>query len=206
MVTAAPLDVRALGQVQVVPIGRVRPYPGNARRIPRKAIEQCARSLVAFGWQQPIVVDDQFVIIAGHVRRLGALELKLDHVPVVVAEHLTPEQVRAYRIADNRTHDYTTWDYAVLADELGTLEDFAEVLDLADWQQVVNAMVAARAEADLLDEETAALLTGQYGLTVIFGSQADADRAGELIFRTIPGVINVRYSRASTGRDSAGSE
>jgi hypothetical protein len=201
-----PLDVAALGEVQVVPIGRIRPYPGNARRIPAKAVEQCAKSLTEFGWQQPIVVDAEFVIIAGHVRRLGALELHLATVPVVVARDLTPEQVRAYRIADNRTHDYTTWDYGQLAAELGELEDFADVLDLADWQGIVAQLAAAQAEPDLIDPELAALLTGQFAVTVIFGSQDEADRAGELIFKTVPGVINVRYARRRAAGGPAGSD
>ena len=75
------------------------------------------------------------VIVAGHTRHQAAKHLGLKEVPVVIADQLTPEQIRAFRIVDNRTHDYTSWDYPQLMSELEGMDgEFADVLDLADWE------------------------------------------------------------------------
>ena len=69
---AIPSPVHPLGEVKLVPIGEVKPYGANPRKIPMKAIEQTAKSIREFGWQQPIVVDAELVIIAGHTRGAAA--------------------------------------------------------------------------------------------------------------------------------------
>ena len=84
------------------PIDRVKPYEKNARVISPKAVEKVAASIREFGWRQPIVVDSEAVIVVGHVRLLAAQYLRLTHVPVHVASNLSPAQIKAYRLADNR--------------------------------------------------------------------------------------------------------
>lgn len=101
----------------------IRPYEGNPRRIPDRGIEKVVASLRQFGPQQPIVVDKQGVIIVGHTRYLAAERLGWSTFPVAVASHLSPEEVRAYRLADNRTHEESQWDNKRLRIELGTLKD-----------------------------------------------------------------------------------
>jgi hypothetical protein len=115
--TAQPLATAILS-VEMWPIERVRPYEKNARKIPESAVQKCAASIKQFGWRQPIVVDAQGVIVVGHVRLLAAQYLKLTVVPVHVASDLTPAQIKAYRLADNRTHEETGWDFDVLGPEL----------------------------------------------------------------------------------------
>ncbi len=105
------------------PIEKVRPYPHNPRCITDAAVQKVAASLKEFGWRQPIVVDADSVVIAGHTRLLAAQLLGWATVPVHVADNLTPEQVRAYRLADNRTHDEATWDERLLPQELAALTD-----------------------------------------------------------------------------------
>jgi len=95
--------------IEIWPIDRVRPYPGNPRKIKQPAIDKVALSIAQYGFRQPIVVDIDGVIIAGHVRWLGARKLGLEHVPVHVADNLTPEQIRGYRLMDNRSHEDTGW-------------------------------------------------------------------------------------------------
>jgi hypothetical protein len=102
------------------PINKVRPYPNNPRVL-RNAAEKVAESIKAFGWRQPIVVDADGIIIAGHSRHAAAQLLKLKTVPVHVAKDLTPEQVRALRVADNKTAEFAQWDDAKLADELAEI-------------------------------------------------------------------------------------
>ncbi len=104
------------------PIDRPKPYAKNARKIPQKAIDLVAKSLREFGWQQAIVCDAQDVIIAGHTRLLAAKQEGMTHVPVSVAAHLTPAQVRAYRLMDNRSHEESSWDLDILGVELGELK------------------------------------------------------------------------------------
>lgn len=110
--------------VEPWPLERVTPYRHNPRKIPPEAVHAVAKSLAAYGWRQPIVVDEAGVVIAGHVRRLAALELGLTTVPVHVAVGLSKAQARAYRLMDNKSADEATWDNAALADELlGLLDD-----------------------------------------------------------------------------------
>lgn len=108
-------------RIDTWPIDRVRPYAGNPRTIPPAAIDKVAASLQAFGWRQPLVVDADGVLIVGHTRLAAAKQLGLTEVPVHVADSLTPEQVRAYRLADNRTHEEATWDEEALAAELAQI-------------------------------------------------------------------------------------
>lgn len=102
------------------PIKSIRPYEKNPRRND-EAVDAVAASIREFGWQQPIVVDRDGVIIAGHTRYKAAKKLKCDTVPVVVAENLTDEQVKAYRLADNKTGELAGWDFSALEEELAGL-------------------------------------------------------------------------------------
>jgi len=103
-------------------ITTITPYPGNPR-VNDKAVEAVAASIRAFGFRQPIVVDGDGVIIAGHTRHKAAILIGMTEVPVHVATDLTPEQVRAYRIADNQTAALAEWDFDLLAGELEALKN-----------------------------------------------------------------------------------
>lgn len=108
-------------KIQWRPIGEVHPYPNNPRNND-DAVEYVANSIREFGWQQPIVVDTDSTIIAGHTRLKAAKMLGMETVPVVVADNLTPAQVNAYRLADNKVAEAATWDMEALAVELEGLE------------------------------------------------------------------------------------
>jgi ParB-like chromosome segregation protein Spo0J len=103
-------------------IREIRPYPHNPRRNDQ-TIESVKTSLEKFGFQQPIVVDSKGVIIVGHSRWRAAKELNYESVPVLVADNLSEDQCRAYRIMDNKTHDMTRWDIEELRIELDDLDD-----------------------------------------------------------------------------------
>lgn len=98
-------------------IDEIRPYENNPR-VNDGAVGAVAESIREFGFQQPIVVDRDGVIIAGHTRYKAAQKLGLTEVPVVVAGNLTDEQVRAYRLADNKTGELAEWDFSALEEEL----------------------------------------------------------------------------------------
>lgn len=115
-------------QVQSMKISEVKPYPNNPRNND-DGVEAVANSIKEFGWQQPIVVDKDNVIIVGHTRYKAAKKLGMDKVPVVVASNLSDEQVRAYRLADNKTGELTDWDMGLLDDELADIAD----IDMSDF-------------------------------------------------------------------------
>ena len=119
-------------QTEAVNIGKVIPYARNPRRNDA-AISKVAASLQEFGWQQPIVVDADMVVVAGHTRLEAARSLGMTEVPVHVAAGLTPEQVKAYRIADNRVGQEAEWDEELLRLELGELESLEFPLDLTGF-------------------------------------------------------------------------
>ncbi|APX72067.1 ParB N-terminal domain-containing protein [Companilactobacillus allii] len=108
-------------KIQVVSIDSITPYPDNPRNND-DAVEPTAESIKQFGWQQPIVVDKNNVVIAGHTRLKAAEKLGLETVPIVVAD-LSDEQARAYRLADNKTGEMAYWDDKLLDQELSKITD-----------------------------------------------------------------------------------
>jgi hypothetical protein len=185
-------DVSPLGRVELVSLTEIRASERNPRRIPERAVEVVAESLRTFGWQQPIVIDENGEIIAGHTRRLAALSLGLTKVPAVRAEGLTPEQVRAYRIADNRTGDFTTWDFPELAKELEEIgNDFAAVLALADWASVMNDFADASAAVEEADARISELGTVGFDVVVTFPTKEQALLAADALFEL--GATDVRH-------------
>lgn len=107
-------------KVEEINLSEIKPYEFNPRKN-EKAIEKVAASLREFGWKQPIVVDEENVVLAGHTRLAAALSLNYEVAPVVVAEGLTDAQKSAYRIADNKTAEYSEWDKDLLQKEFARL-------------------------------------------------------------------------------------
>jgi len=137
-------------EIEIRDIDSIKPYEKNPR-LNDQAVDAVAASLEQFGFRQPIVVDADDVIVAGHTRWKAARKLGLTRVPVHVAKDLTPEQVRAYRIADNKTGELADWDLDILPIELSELKGVGVDLRVLGFD----------------DEELAKLLVGdlQQGLT-----------------------------------------
>lgn len=121
-------------------LSEITPYENNPRRND-DAVPLVANSIKEFGFKQPIVIDKDGVIVAGHTRYLAAKKLKLKTVPCVIADDLTEEQVKAYRLADNKVSEAAEWDFELLDNELNgifdiDMEDFGffdfEIPELAD--------------------------------------------------------------------------
>lgn len=112
------MDLR--DKVVLMALDEITPYENNPRNN-EEAVEKVANSIKEFGFNQPIVVDIEKVIIVGHTRYLAAQQLGLTEVPVIVAENLSEEQARAYRLADNKTGEIATWDDPKLIEELANL-------------------------------------------------------------------------------------
>ena len=113
-----PLQDMPLGKVEQIPIDLLRPYDRNARTHDKRQVAKIAMSLEQFGWMNPILAEANGTIIAGHGRWTAARELKMKTVPVIRVEHLSADQVRAYRLADNRLAELAGWDQEMLTIEL----------------------------------------------------------------------------------------
>ena len=121
-------------KIELRRIGDVHPYPNNPR-INDDAVDTVAGSIKEFGFRQPIVVDSDGVIICGHTRFKAAKKLGLEKVPVHVAQDLSPEQIKAYRIADNKTAELAEWNYDLLPIELADLQSCNYDLGLLGFDQ-----------------------------------------------------------------------
>ena len=103
-------------------VDEIIPYEKNPR-INDAAVDAVAQSIKEFGFRVPIVLDKNNVIITGHTRLRSAKSIGLTEVPCIIAENLTPEQVQAYRIADNKTGEIAEWNYDLLPIELRDLQE-----------------------------------------------------------------------------------
>lgn len=151
-------------------IDEIRPYENNPR-VNDGAVGAVAESIREFGFQQPIVVDRDGVIIAGHTRYKAAQKLGMTEVPVVVADNLTDEQVRAYRLADNKTGELAEWDFSALEEELAgigeldmSLFGFDNTEELQDVEQIdqVGSKVAAMEHKMMIDKQTIGMTEDEY--------------------------------------------
>lgn len=113
-------------EIEWMPIASIKPYDKNPRRND-DAVDAVANSITEFGFKNPIIVDNDLTIIAGHTRLKAAKKLGLKEVPVIIASDLTPEQVKAFRIIDNKTAELADWDMDLLKGEMDDLDiDWSE--------------------------------------------------------------------------------
>lgn len=120
-------------------LGEITPYEKNPRNN-EKAVDYVAKSIKEFGFKVPIVVDKNGVIIAGHTRYLASKKLGLEEVPVIYADDLSDEQVKAYRLADNKVSEQASWNEDLLLEELSgivniDMEDFGFDLSIEDEEE-----------------------------------------------------------------------
>jgi LSD1 subclass zinc finger protein len=209
-------------RIEMWSIDKVIPYARNARKIPPEAVNKVAASIQEFGFRQPIVVDKVGVIICGHTRLLAAQKLGLTQVPVHVADNLTPAQVRAYRLLDNRSHEESSWDTDLLGFELLDLKTLGLDLDLTGFNSdELDRFLAGAGDgiAGLTDEdaapdlqEAAVTLTGDCWIAgrhrIVCGDTTDietieqlmnGDRA-DLVFADPPFNIDYHGGRGRSRR------
>ena len=122
-------------KIEIADINTIKPYENNPRKLKDSAIEKVAMSLKEYGFRQPIVVDKDKIIVAGHTRYRASKKLGLKEVPITIVDNLTPEQINAYRIADNRTAEESEWDNELLKMEIKDLESKDFKLDLLGFNE-----------------------------------------------------------------------
>jgi DNA modification methylase len=140
-------------RIELWPIERLRPYERNPRTHSDAQVDQIAASMVEFGWTNPVLVDEQGGILAGHGRLLAARRLGLAEVPVIRFEHLTEAQKRAYLIADNQLALKAGWDDALLAEELAWLRAQRFDLDLVGFDATELERLLALADGEPVSDE-----------------------------------------------------
>ena len=140
-------------EVNQIDIETLKPYANNPRKLSNKAITKVANSIKEFGFRQPIVVDEKNIIVVGHTRYQAARKLGLDRVPVTQIKGLTPEQVNAYRIADNKTNEYADWDDDLLALELKELEHKDFDLNLTGYEKSELDKILFEEKQGLVDDD-----------------------------------------------------
>lgn len=120
-------------QIQYKNINDIKPYDRNPRKND-DAVKYVAESIRQFGFKVPIVIDRNGTIVAGHTRYKAAKKIGMSEVPCIIADDLTEEQIKAYRMADNKVSEFAEWDIDLLGEELGEITD----IDMTDFGFEIN--------------------------------------------------------------------
>ncbi len=151
------------------------PYANNPRNNDGEAVDKVAASIHEYGFNVPIVIDKDNVIIAGHTRYKAANKLKYKKVPCIRAEHLSPAQVKAYRLADNKVAEYSSWDDDMLALELEQLQELDFELDLTGFEDdEISKLLDLEEEPEI--KETSFTYQEQYGVIVMCENEEEQER------------------------------
>lgn len=130
--TAASGSSVAAADMRMIDVASIKPDPKNPRKHPKKQVRQIAASIRSFGFNVPVLVDADGKLIAGHGRLLAAKELGIQQVPVISLTHLTPDQARAFMIADNRLSEVARWDEPLLLEHFEYLQGAALGFEITD--------------------------------------------------------------------------
>lgn len=141
----------------------LKPYKKNAKKHTKEQVEKIANSIKEFGFTQPVIIDKNMEVVAGHGRILGAKKAGIKNVPTVMLEELTEEQIKAYRLVDNKLNE-SEWDYNLLDEELENLTedidmnlfgfDTRSLKDLFEEEQEVKFKVKPKHEVHIICSTT----------------------------------------------------
>lgn len=115
-----------------VGVGDLKPYEHNPRNND-EAISAVAKSIEEFGFKVPIIIDKDNSIVCGHTRMKAAIKLGLERVPCIIADDLSEDQIKAFRLADNKVSELATWDMEALESELKELDEMDLDFDMSDF-------------------------------------------------------------------------
>ena len=101
-------------------IGELKPYENNPRKND-EAVDAVAASIAEFGWKVPVIIDTDNVVVAGHTRLKAAKKLGIEDIPCIVADDLSDEQIKAFRLVDNKVSEFSRWDYDRLKQEIAAI-------------------------------------------------------------------------------------
>ena len=170
-------------QVKMRPINELIPFEKNPRK--NQKVGKIAQSIKEYGFTQPIVVDEEDVVIIGHTRLMASKELGLKNVPVVT-QKLNDEQIKALRIADNRLNEDSEWDYFLLGDELKQLLNLKFDLELTGFEKTeLENLLDFDTENDDLQFNDLVVEQDKYTKSIVF-SYEDLDK-----YQIIVGKLNL---------------
>lgn len=177
--------------VEQVPLDEIAPYSLNPRDN-EKAVPAVEKSIREFGFKIPIVLDDDNVIVAGHTRCAAATNIGLPWVPAIRASDLTPEQIRTFRVIDNKVAEIAEWDFDMLATEVSALRDQGIDLKGYGWTEEALDCLSDVVAGDCLSGETVERIgnSGRSGSGVVDKRAPDRARfvCGEFVF-FIPATV-----------------
>lgn len=122
-------------QIEYLGIDDIIPYANNPRHNDGEAVERVASSIKEYGFRNPLIIDKDNVIVAGHTRYKASKRLGIDRVPTIKVDDLTPAQIKAFRLADNKVAEYSSWDNEMLTIELEELQELDFELDLTGFEE-----------------------------------------------------------------------
>ena len=129
-------------QITYLNIEDIKPYKNNPRKN-KEAIDYVVNSIKEFGFKVPITIDENNVIITGHTRYEASKRLGLKQVPCIIVKDLNEEQIRAYRLADNKVAEMTTWDFQKLEEEISDIKNinlnmygFDDTIESFNWDDI----------------------------------------------------------------------
>lgn len=142
-------------EIKYLNIKMIKPYERNPRKND-DAVAHVEESIKQYGFKVPIVIDKNNIIVAGHTRYKAAQNLGIKSVPCIIADDLTDEQIKAYRIADNKVADFSLWDNTLLLEELESLSNELftgfDVSELFDKTNLDDLEVMDESDNDVLEE------------------------------------------------------
>lgn len=173
-----PDSVSATLRVVMKPVESIHPYENNPR-YNDSAVPYVKNSIQEFGFKVPIIVDEAGSIVCGHTRYKAALELGMSHVPCIVASDLTPKQIQAFRLVDNKVSEFSSWDFSKLEIEIGELD--AE-FNLDDFGfSPIQSGREARRRMWAVPQKCRMILRGMTGISI--------QDASLLRFMKLPGIV-----------------
>lgn len=160
------------------PIKELKPYKKNAKKHSKEQVEQIANSIKEFGFTQPVIIDKHNSVVAGHGRILGAEKAGLKQVPTVCLEDLTEEQIKAYRLVDNKLNE-SEWDTELLNTELQELWNIGEV-DMEQFDFDIDALFS---EDEPTEKEVKFKTKEKHDVVLHFKNTTEMNKA----FKTLKG-------------------
>ena len=175
------MNITKAKNIELLPLDALTPYDKNARLHTRVQIEKIAKSIAAFGFNNPILIDSDQGIIAGHGRLEAAKLLELESVPVIRLDHLNEKERQAYILADNRLADLSQWDEELLGKEVAALQEAELDLDALGWSEdELEALVAGLDEMAPTDDDLSAISDESSSETKAFRFEFDVTDYAEL--------------------------
>ena len=175
---------RTADRIVMLPVSEVRPYEKNPRKN-ADAVKYVKASIEKFGFKVPIVIDSNRTVVCGHTRLLAAKSLGMAEVPCIMADDLTDEQIKAFRLADNKVGEFAEWDMDLLGGELDDIAEFSDIdmtefgFDLSEDEETEVVEDEVPEEVETVCKKGDVWILGEHRL--MCGDSTDAEQVSKLM-------------------------